>query len=233
MRNPFYVLPFLAFLTLVSCKPPLEAVAVQPRLYEIDEQVARPQVPATDQAAAEATALIAPYKAQLDAKMQRELATIVTPLRKSAPESNLGNWMADLLQAAAEDIYPDKKIAFTTANQGGVRVNEIGAGPLIVSEIYELMPFDNELVLLELTGKEVTEFVSHIANSGGWPVSAELSVRQEESGKLVIRISGQPVSPTATYFVALPDYVANGGSNSSMLRAKEQITVHQLMRDLL
>ena len=177
-------------------------------------------------------ALIAPYKAQLDAKMNRQLAVIKTPLVKASPEGNLGNWMADIMQQAAEDIYPDLDIAFAATNSGGLRVQEIGTGPLIVSELYELMPFDNKLVVLKLKGKVVKEFLAHIANSGGWPVSAELSVDQT-TGPLIVTISGQQINPDQDYYVATIDYVANGGSNSTMLKGIPQMDSGRFLRDIL
>lgn len=226
MRNLIYGLFLLA---IVGCRAPLGAPAVQPRIYNVDD-THDPDATVTT-ATTDVATLIAPYKAQLDERMNRVLATLAAPLKKGSPESTLGNWTADLTLAAARTLYPDRKIAFATLNSGGLRVQEIGAGPLIVSEVYELMPFDNELVLMELSGRLLTEFVSHIANSGGWPVSAGLSV-SKAGGKLKVLVDGQPVNPTATYTVALPDYVANGGSNSAMLEGKPQLKSGRLLRDL-
>lgn len=226
MRNLIYA----AFLLLgFGCRAPLSSPTVQPRIYQIEEQAQ------TDQARTQVQSMvstIAPYKAQLDEQMNRQLATVATKLKKGQPESNLGNWVADLTAAAAAQHSGGKAIAFATLNQGGIRVTEIGTGPLLVSEIYELMPFDNELVLMELSGKVVKEFISHIANDGGWPVSAALSVQKESNG-LNIRLNGKAIDPEATYTVALPDYVANGGSDAAMLKGLPQIKTGLLIRDLL
>lgn len=225
----------LLLLSFLGCKSAIGPVSVAPRLYEIDEGVeARPRVPAEGKSSQveEVERMIAPYKAQLDDKMNRVLAEVVTPLTKGTPESNLGNWMADIMYQAAKEYYPGKPIAFAATNIGGLRVSEIGTGPLIVSEIYELMPFDNQLVLLELKGSEVKEFVNHIANSGGWPVSEELHVSRSGE-KLVVMVQGKALDPAATYYVATIDYVANGGSDSAMLRDKPQLGSGQYLRDIL
>lgn len=226
MRNLIY----LAILLFgFGCRAPLSSPTVQPRFYPVSDKLEQDQAGTQVQTMAET---IAPYKAQLEAKMNRQLATVKTPLRKGSPESTLGNWAADLLHEAALVTYPNRTIAFSTMNQGGIRVSEIGTGPLIVSEIYELMPFDNELVLMELTGKQLTEFVSHIANSGGWPVSAGLSVKQTGEG-LNIRIAGKGIDSGAKYAVALPDYVAGGGSGSTMLKGLPRTDSGIKIRDLL
>ncbi len=226
MRNLLY----LAIILLgFGCRAPLSAPTVQPRFYPVSDKLEGDQAGTQVQSM---VSTIAPYKAQLEAKMNRQLATVKTPLKKASPESNLGNWMADLMDAAAKDLAPNKTIAFATANQGGLRVNVIGTGPLLVSEIYELMPFDNELVLMDLSGKEVTALIAHIANQGGWPVSASVAVRQTDEG-LSINLSGKIIDPAATYTVAMPDYIANGGSDSAMVKGKPYQKTGVLIRDLL
>ena len=231
MRNLF----FLAAILLVSgCRAPLLSPAVQPRYYKVNDKVEVNEAGPDDVARAQVQRMvetIAPYKAQLDAKMNRVLATVKIPLEKGAPESTLGNWTADLLARAATAKYPDREIAFATLNQGGIRVSGIGSGPLLVSEIYELMPFDNTLVLMDLNGKELREFISHIANSGGWPVSGGLSVSKGTDG-LAMLVQGQPIKPKQRYVIALPDYVANGGSGASMLKDKPRTQSNLLIRDL-
>lgn len=215
---------------IAGCTASKGAPLVQPQLYNISEKTEE-GLPSTT-TVEEMEALIAPYKAQLDGKMNRQLALIKTPLVKASPEGNMGNWMADIMQQAAKDEFPALDIAFATTNSGGLKLNEIATGPLLVSEIYELMPFDNKLVVLKLTGKQVKEFLAHIANSGGWPVSAELAVDQA-SGKLQALISGEEIDPNKQYYVATIDYVANGGSRSTMLTDIPQMDSGKFLRDIL
>ena len=226
MRNLIYIaLLLLGF----GCRAPLSSPTVQARFYPVSHKLGANEASTQVQSM---VSTIAPYKAQLDSKMNRQLATVKTPLKKGQPESTLGNWVADLFAQAAAGSYPDRDIVFATLNQGGIRVSGIGTGPLIVSEIYELMPFDNELVLMELNGKVLKEFISHIANNGGWPVSASLAVKSTGSG-LDIKVGGKAIDPNKIYTVALPDYVANGGSGTSMLKKLPKIKSGLLVRDLL
>ncbi|PHK99571.1 hypothetical protein CGL56_00505 [Neolewinella marina] len=215
-------------LTLVGCGRPLVDPLAQPQVYEIT-----PFTPVdSSRTIREMAATIAPYSAQLEQVMNRVLAEVAEPLTKQQPESSLGNWTADLMLEAAEDLFPDYDIAFAVQNYGGLRVSEIGTGPLLVSELYELMPFDNELVLVEVTGAELEEFVAHTLADGGWPVSRGLSaVRQ--NGTVTVRIKGSPLDPAGRYYIAAPDYVANGGSDSAMLVGKRQYPSGRLVRDLL
>jgi len=233
MKHYLIYVASLSLLLASGCGS-LSAPSIQPRVYNITQETDAgdgAQVQGED-GTAKMASTIAPYKAQLDAKMNRQLATLATPLTKQGAESSIGNWMADLMMAAAIDRFVGKDISFATANSGGIRVQEIGTGPLLVSEIYEMMPFDNELVLLDLSGAELKAFISHIANSGGWPVSEELSVKLTKD-KLLVNVSGKEIDPAARYLVATVDYVANGGSGSSMVKGKPQIASNERVRDLL
>ncbi len=224
--RPASLLLLLLPVLLTTCRAPLGEAAVEPRLYPVTDSI-QPSAQVAD-----VEAMIVPYRDQLTEKMNRELAVIKTPLTKRQPESSLGNWVADLLADAAVEAFPGREIALSVQNYGGLRIGEIGAGPLLVSEIYELMPFDNELVLVELSGKELMAFANHIANSGGWPVSRELEMRRVD-GKLSVKLSGREIEPDKTYYIVTNDYVADGGSDSAMLVGKPQTKSGLLVRDLL
>ncbi|WP_116124452.1 5'-nucleotidase C-terminal domain-containing protein [Lewinella sp. IMCC34183] len=216
-------------LTALACGRPLTDPVTQPRLYPITEDT-RVDESLTANAAMEAT--ITPYREELANLLNRVVAEVATPLTKGQPESSLGNWAADLTLAAARELFPDKHVSFAVQNYGGLRVAEIGAGDLTVSQLYELMPFDNQLVLVEVNGQELLDFVDHTLSDGGWPVSEGLTAVRHD-GTVTIRVEGRPVDPTATYYIAVPDYVANGGSDASMLAGRKQYASGQLVRDLL
>ena len=226
---PSFTLLLFAIALLPACHRPLGPPATQPQFYAITDALDGRD---TVGAGAQVQKTIAPYAAQLEESMDRVVGQLALPLTKAQPESSLGNWTADLLLAAARDLFPDYDVAFAVQNYGGLRVSEIGAGPLRVYNLYELMPFDNELVLVEVTGAELTEFVTHILADGGWPVSEGLSAVR--NGKAVtILVRGKPVAAEQTYFVAVPDYVANGGSDAAMLKERQQISSGRMIRDLL
>ena len=226
------VVPFLLLLTCLlagACSPRIGQAVVQPQFYAIDAEL---RVPDSVGTAATVAKTIDPYRDQLTASMEETVAELATPLVKGQPESTMGNWTADVLRDAAHDLFPDYPIAFSVQNYGGLRIAEVPAGPLRVGTIYEMMPFDNELVLVAAPGKVVTEFVNHLLNDGGWPVSSELSA-ERTAGKTRITLSGEPVDASKTYYLAVPDYVANGGSDASMLAGLPQVASGRMIRDLL
>jgi len=83
--------------------------------------------------------MISPYKEQLDAEMNVVLGVIAEDMVKSKPNSNLGNWFADLLQTIANIEY-EGYVDFAVQNYGGLRVPVVAKGDLTVGDIYEVMP---------------------------------------------------------------------------------------------
>ena len=106
-------------------------------------------------------ALISDYRGQLEAEMNTVIGTIAQPLTLQKPESSLGNWMADVLWEKAT-YYSKRPIDFALQNYGGIRISELPAGPLTRGKIYELMPFDNQLVVLDLPGNIVDTLIQHM-----------------------------------------------------------------------
>lgn len=175
--------------------------------------------------------IINPYKTTLD-KIMNEVIGYSDGLSISKPESTLGNWVADALESNAENLT-GTEVAFAVQNHGGVRIREIPAGPVTLSKIYELMPFENYLTLVTADGKIVSEFLNRIAKYGGWPVSKSLSFRIEGETAKDILIDGKPLDPDSSYILAMPDYVANGGDDCFFFEPLPKNNTEYLIRDIL
>ncbi len=180
---------------------------------------------------AEITAMIAPYKASLDEQMNEVIGQVGEEMTKKKPESTLGNWYVDAMMAGAQKAgYPAD---LGMSNYGGLRIPSITAGPLTRGEIYELCPFDNLLVIVEVPGKQLDTLMQMIAASEGWPVSSGVRMTIKNKVMTSCTIHGALIDPDKTYIVALPDYVANGGDGTKMLIP---LTRHQtgiVVRDIL
>lgn len=154
----------------------------------------------------------APYKEQLETEMNRVVGQAAVSLTSSreAPETLLGNFFADVLLAEARKQDPETEFSFGT--KGGLRV-ELHRGPITIGNLFELMPFENEIVILELTGENVLELARFIAATGGQPVSG-IRMVIDGSKATNVQINGKPVDANHTYKLATYDYLANGGDNS-------------------
>lgn len=176
--------------------------------------------------------IIAPYKTALDEQMGEVIGKTNKRLFKEKPESPLGNWLTDALQAQVQSLS-SKAVDASVQNYGGIRIPELPEGEVTLGKLYELMPFDNMLVVVEMTGRVTQQFFDHIAADGGWPVSREISfvLKGKRADRLMIH--GKPLDPEATYRISLPDYIANGGGDCSFLVGLPRENTGRLVRDLL
>lgn len=225
MYRRHLIISLLCFTALLfSCKTQIHNTDTQVSYTHIDEKA--PEDP-------ELASFIAPFRAEMAKEMDVVIGNLEEDLIKSKPNSNLGNWFADiLLDEANKMFYQEVDIAIQ--NQGGFRLPGISKGPLTVGRIYELMPFDNMLVVLDIPGPIFQEFLDGIARYGGWPISRSLTFRINEERKAdQILVNDIPFHIDSTYRVALPDYVANGGDSAKYLSELPQENSGVFVRDVI
>lgn len=179
----------------------------------------------------EVNAIIAPYKVQLDAVMNEVLAVLPAEFTKQKPESTLGNWVSDVIvERLRKDGYA---VDFAVVNYGGLRVPYLSAGPLTRGEIFELTPFDNTLMVVDIPGHKLDSFLLLIAETDGWPVSKEARLVMGNKKMINAQISGQHIDQARIYKVATLDYVATGGDNMKVLIPLLRKQTGLIFRDVL
>jgi 2',3'-cyclic-nucleotide 2'-phosphodiesterase (5'-nucleotidase family) len=134
------------------------------------------------------------------------IGELITPwIRKDEEESNIGNFLADAMKN-----YAKADVAFT--NSGGVRKN-LRAGPIKVRDIFEITPFSNHLVLIELTGEELLNVLEKNCRKGidllqvsGISYSYTL---ERPSGERVIeaKVNNKELIPNKKYKAVINDYM--------------------------
>jgi 2',3'-cyclic-nucleotide 2'-phosphodiesterase (5'-nucleotidase family) len=125
-----------------------------------------------------------------------------------------------------------KQVDLAFMNTGGIRLNQMLPGPINKGQIYELMPFDNLMVLVEMDGVQLQGFLDHVAARGGWPVSGG-SYTIANKKAINVLINGKTIIPTQNYTIATSDYVANGGDDSNVMKTLKQQNIGYLQRDAL
>lgn len=175
--------------------------------------------------------MLKPYRDSINKTMNDVVGFAPVTLEKKSPEGSLGNFMTDaMLYGARQKFNQPVDVAFT--NTGGIRIQQIAQGNVTRGKIFELMPFDNLVVLQELTGSQLQEFLDMTAARGGWPV-AGLTMQIRDKKAVNVKINGEPLVPAKTYIVANSDYVANGGDDANVLRKIPQQNRGYLLRDAL
>jgi 2',3'-cyclic-nucleotide 2'-phosphodiesterase (5'-nucleotidase family) len=195
---------------------------VKPQTYEIN----------AGPADASADSMISPYKNMMEAQMNKVIGTCAVSLYKDKPESTLGNWMCDALAIEVAN-FTEKKIDFALQNHGGIRINELAPGPVTLGKVYELMPFDNMVVILEADGYTIQRLLDFIAGAGGWPVGGGLRMGIRDSVAVDVTIGGAPLDVTRNYVFVVSDYIANGGDNLVFLSELPRESPDLLVRDAL
>lgn len=220
----FYLLLIIMF--ALGCSPKVNHLAnVKDKSYRLDEKFGE-----KDQSIEE---IISPYRTELDKTMNVVIAQSAEVINKAKPNSPLLNFMADVLLTGARKVY-DGNIDLAVQNYGGIRVNSLPAGDITVGNVYELMPFDNTLVILEVQAAVVKEMLDRMADYGGWPISEGTSFRiVDEKYADDIIINNKPFDINATYTLALPDYIANGGDKVDNFKGAKRTDTGILIRDLI
>lgn len=215
---------FFVVVTLISCQRYIHTADVTHRKYQIES--------ASYPVHTGIAAMIEPYKLGVDSVMNEVIGYNDVELLKGKPSSTLTNWFTDALHEATQNLVTDK-IDFTIQNYGGIRVPSLAAGNVTIGSIYELMPFDNLMVLVPMSGHVCQQLLDQLAESGGWPVSKDVRFKIYYGKATDVTIGGVPLDTNRTYTVAMPDYVANGGDNLSFLKDLPTNTTRALVRDLI
>jgi 2',3'-cyclic-nucleotide 2'-phosphodiesterase (5'-nucleotidase family) len=176
-------------------------------------------------------ALIAPFRQQLAESMDETIIRSVRPLTLGSAESTLGNMLADLFYDFSLDRWPGE-VDFLVLNKGGLRIPDLPEGNIIRRHFYELLPFENEIYLVAIPGRELDQLFNFLAAKGGWPISHTARFVITGSQAESITIHGIPVDTEKIYHVAMPDYVANGGDDASFLKNYPRRVSGILMRDM-
>lgn len=169
------------------------------------------------------------YKVRADEVVNRPIGTSSQFMESKAPESLLSNFLSDQLWLKAAEFCPEG-VDLAIINFGGIRA-PLPAGPLTVGDIYKIMPFENEMVVLELKASDLLSVLTKIAADGGEGVS---NIRMDVvNGQITsLLIAGKAFDENRTYRVATIDYLADGNSGMTPFKnAVKRTDTHLKLRD--
>jgi 2',3'-cyclic-nucleotide 2'-phosphodiesterase (5'-nucleotidase family) len=175
-----------------------------------------------------------PFKKTHDEQMYAVIAKSEDVLVKADIESTLGNFFCDAV------IYETKKLLGKDSsmldvaifNKGGLR-NSLPKGNITIGNIFELMPFDNEVVLLKLSGSQFKDMCYKIVEKGGIPIGG-MRLTMKGTAPTDITVNGKAFDETKDYWVVTSDYLANGGDSYNFFKnAKERKIMNVLLRNMI
>lgn len=134
---------------------------------------------------------------------------------------SLGNFVADGMRAEAI-VKVGKHVDLALMNGGGLRRQTIGEGDLRARDIFELLPFENALVTLDLTGEQLLKLLGVIVTSREAQSGARITyvIKADKSAALqAAKFGNKEIDPSAIYTIVTIDYLVNvGGERYGVLR---------------
>ncbi len=162
----------------------------------------------------DALPFLASYRMQVNSKMNVVVGNNLEELTKEKPNSTLGNMVSDAMYLEAKKINP--QVVASVANYGGLRIPYLGKGAITLGKIYELMPFENTLYNIELSGSLVDTLCQYIAKGGGWPISnMEFTMKNNKASNIII--NKEALNYNKKYTIAFNSYMAEGGDKCDFL----------------
>lgn len=223
-------LGLLSLLFLVqSCSRSLTVSQTNTQQYILDQQ---------QQADNTVNSLVKPYRDSLDAKVNRVLVTSDAELfsgggRNAKPEQiAMANFMVDACLVIAQQKAkalgkPEPDISIFT--WGSIR-GSLPKGEITLRHIYQLMPFENEMMVLTLSGSQTKTLLNHLAMNNN-PI-AGATIKKGEPNQILI--NGSQLDETKLYRVLASDYLALGGDNIDVLKdAQDRYFCESKVRDAL
>ena len=210
---------FYAFVLFIfACKPDVRVTKITGKRIEINSTIKSDQ---------QIENFVTPYREELEKKMKKPLseATIDFVKNDGEMQSTLGNLMADLSYEMANPVFKSKTqkdIDFVLMNHGGLRA-PIPKGTVTTENAFLLMPFENELVVVKLSGKKVKElFAYFVQRKRAHPLSKQVNL-EITGDNYSLKINGKPFDENQSYYVLTNDYLQTGGDGMTFFSNPEEL----------
>ena len=171
--------------------------------------------------------LFTPYKKKMTKEITKSLSFSPKILERTDGnlQSTLGNLVADLSYEKANELFKNKTgktVDFSMSNYGGIRA-AIMKGDVTVSNAFELMPFDNTIVVVELNYDKIKALFNYfVAKKRAHPLSKNIQLTIENDSYNVL-INGKTIKKHRTYFVATSNYLQKGGDGMIFFSEPESL----------
>lgn len=217
-KTLYFILGLLFFL---ACKAPTEVTKIEGKNININDSL--PSVGSIDN-------FIKPYRENINKDLDSILGYAVDTYSKSDGHLNtaIGNLMADAIYEEADPIFyrrTGEHIDFVLMNHGGIR-SIISKGPVTKRTAFELMPFENSIVVSKLPGAHVKLLLEYLARSKRAHPISRLKIVLDQEGQVIESATNHvPIDFNQSYNVATNDYLINGGDGMDFFSGSEEVIV--------
>ncbi|WP_264551268.1 5'-nucleotidase C-terminal domain-containing protein [Flavobacterium sp. N2038] len=225
---------FVIFLTLFfifSCSP---------KNYNLTK-IEGKQIPVTEKGAQtpEIENFIKPYRDHINKDLDSVLAYCPETLDKSTGkwQTTIGCLLADVCAQRGNLVFKsreNKTIDLCLLNHGGIRAI-LPKGNVTSRTAFEIMPFENNLVVIALKGEQIQDIAAYIIKEKKpQPLSGmTFTITKDKTAKNIL-IQGKPLDINKVYYVATNDYLANGGDSMSFFaKGVQKFDLNYKLRNVL
>jgi len=209
----FLILGFLA------CKEQVQLQKISGQNIKVDANL--PGVDSIDE-------YIKPYKSSIEDEMNTPLSYSSKAMYKNDTPYNtaIGNMMADAVFEIANPVFYQRfndSIDAVLLNHGGIRAG-INKGKITTRTAYNIMPFENMVVVAKLDHKGVERMVEYLSKAKKAHPISNMSIKLNENWKVLdFRIAENAIEKGQFYYIATSDYLVNGGDNMTFFQEAEAI----------
>ena len=171
--------------------------------------------------------LVAPYRKEVEKEMKQVLCEAPRDLtgKDGKFQSSLGNLLADLSFEMGNPVFEKKtkeSIDFVFMNAGGLRA-PISKGKVTVQNAFSLMPFENDLVAVKISGEKVKALFDYfLQKQRPHPLSKNVQV-VINSEEYRVSIHRKAFDENRSYWVLTNDYLQNGGDEMIFFQKPEKL----------
>lgn len=175
-------------------------------------------------------AFITPYREHVNKDLDSVISYSADTYTKNDGELNtaIGNLIADLTFEQANPVFNSRtgeNIDMVLLNHGGIRAI-LSKGDITKRTAYEIMPFENSLVVVQLKGKNLLGAVDYLVKAKrAHPISGLKIVVDHNYILKEATLNGQPIDTARTYYAATNDYLYNGGDHMDFFKPNDTVYV--------
>jgi len=218
MNYKYFTLGVLLSL-FYSCKQETYLTRIEGKRIEINEDLSSNKV---------IEDYIKPYREHVEKDLDSVLAYSVDTYSKSDGDLNtaIGNFMADAVYDMSNPIFKSrtgKNIDMVLLNHGGIR-SILSKGNVTSRTAYQLMPFDNNVVVAELKGTYINELISYLQKAKQAHPISKLKIKFDANFELLeATINKETIDVNRTYYVATNDYLYGGGGRMTFFEKSDSL----------
>ncbi|WP_313807555.1 5'-nucleotidase [Flavobacterium sp.] len=167
---------------------------------------------------------IAPYKDHINKDLDHVLSYAPETMDKSKGEwqTTIGNLMAEMTMEMGNPVFnkkTGKNLDICLLNHGGIRAI-LPKGNVTTRNAFEIMPFENSLIVIELKGIQIREMAQYMLKEKKPHPLTGMKIIANKSDLTIktILINNKPLDDNANYFVGTSDYLSNGGDRMDFFK---------------